>query len=105
MDSILYTIKKMLGLEPDYRAFDAELTVFINNAFVILEQLGVGAEGFGISGEIETWDQFLADPTKLESAKTYVYIRTRLMFDPPSNSNLTKVLEDTARELEWRLQS
>lgn len=105
MDSILFDIKKMLGLDTEYRVFDQDIIIFINNAFMILEQLGVGQDGFKIEGELETWDQFLTDVSRFESVKTYVYIRTRLMFDPPANSTLSKTLEDTARELEWRLNA
>lgn len=103
MDSILITVKKMLGLAEDYDAFDPEIIVYINTAINVLEQLGVGIDGYTISSEDNTWDEFLTDISKLESVKTYIYIRVRLLFDPPANSTLSKTLDDTARELEWRL--
>jgi len=103
MDSILVTIKKMLGLDANYKVFDQELIVFINTALMILEQVGIGTDGFKITGDDETWDMFLTDIDRYEGAKTYVYIRTRLAFDPPANATLHKALEDTMRELEWRL--
>lgn len=103
MDSILITIKKMLGIDQAYTVFDSELVVFINTALMVLEQVGLGPSGFVITGESETWDDFLTDMNKFEGAKTYVYIKTRLAFDPPTNSSLLKSLEDTMKELEWRL--
>lgn len=103
MNSILITIKKMLGIDQSYTVFDSELVVFINTALMVLEQVGLGPNGFVITGESENWDDFLTDMNKFEGAKTYVYIKTRLAFDPPTNSSLLKSLEDTLKELEWRL--
>lgn len=103
MDSILLTINKMLGLDPEYTVFDPEIIVYINTAINVLEQLGIGHDGFVVTGATETWDDFLIDMSKLEGVKTYIYIRVRLLFDPPANATLSKTLEDTARELEWRL--
>lgn len=102
-ESILVTIKKMLGLDSSYTVFDQDLIVFINTAFMVLEQIGLGPNGFKITGGVETWSDFLTDISKYEGAKTYVYIRTRLAFDPPANATLLKSLEDTYKELEWRL--
>lgn len=102
-DSILLTIKKMLGLDNSYTVFDQDIIIFINTALMILEQVGLGPNGFTVTGESETWTDFLTDISKFEGAKTYVYIRTRLAFDPPTNSSLLKSLEDTYKELEWRL--
>lgn len=103
MDSILNSVKKMLGLDESYEVFDPEIIIYINNALMVLEQLGVGHDGFTISSDSETWSMFLIDPSRLDGAKTYTYIRTRLLFDPPANATLTNTLESTARELEWRL--
>lgn len=103
MDSILYSIKKMIGLDADYDAFDQDIIIHINTALMVLEQLAVAVDGFAITGPNETWDMALIDPKRLEGAKTYVYIRTKLKFDPPANATLVKVLEDAAKELEWRL--
>lgn len=103
MDSILLTITRMLGYDDAYDAFHTEIIVYINMALNVLEQLGVGNDGFAITGPTEMWDDYLADTSKLESVKTYIYIRVKLMHDPSANATLTKILEDTARELEWRL--
>jgi len=103
MDSILITIKKMLGLDAEYDVFDPEIIVYINTAINVLEQLGVGVDGYTVTSAENTWEEFLIDISKLEGVKTYIYIRVRMLFDPPANSTLSKTLEDTARELEWRL--
>ena len=103
MDSILFTIKKMLGLAAEYEVFDEEIIVYINTAVNALEQLGVGVDGFVVADANDVWSDFLEDMSKLEGVKTYIYIRVRLLFDPPANATLSKTLEDTARELEWRL--
>lgn len=103
MDSILITIKKMLGLDAEYNVFNPEIIAYINTAINVLEQLGVGVDGYTVTSAENTWDEFLTDISKLEGVKTYIYIRVRMLFDPPANSTLSKTLEDTARELEWRL--
>lgn len=102
-DSILLTISKMLGLDAEYTVFDTDIIVYINMAIDVLEQLGVGNDGFVVTGATETWGDFLIDMSKLKSVKTYIYIRVKLLFDPPANATLFKILEDTAKELEWRL--
>lgn len=86
--SILNTTKKLLGVDPSYDSFDTDITVFINSSLGILNQLGVGPdEGFSITGATETWDDYLPDdPVTQEMAKTYIYLKTRLAFDPPQVS-------------------
>lgn len=102
-NSILLTIKKMLGLDAGYEAFDTDIIVHINSALFTLMQIGVGpAEGFIVTGPSETWSDFLDSHRDLESVKSYVYMRTRLAFDPPQSSSVIKVLEDMCREYEWR---
>ena len=105
MANILLDTKKLLGLDAAYQAFDTDIIIYINNALMILEQLGIGKDGFSVVDGDEQWEDFLTDINRLESVKTYVYIRTRLLFDPPANSTLSKTLEDTARELEWRMNA
>lgn len=102
-DSILLTIAKMLGYDDSYDVFHSEIMVYINMAINVLEQLGVGEDGFVLTDPNSTWDEFLADMDKLESVKTYIYIRVKLMHDPPANATLVKILEDSSKELEWRL--
>lgn len=103
MESILVTIKKMLGVGEDYEVFDTDIIININMAFNILNQLGVGPkEGFSIADSSATWEDFLSDCRKLEMVKTYVYLKVRQVFDPGSSSFNTAV-ESQIDELEWRL--
>ena len=103
--SILTTIKKMLGLAEDYAAFDTDVGVLINSALFSLMQIGVGAEtGFAIRTGEETWEDFLGtDVTNLEGVKSYIYLKVRLLFDPPSSSAAEKAMNEEIEELEWRL--
>lgn len=103
-ESILFTIKRMLGLEPDYDPFDLELTVDINAAFTMLKQLGIGpVQGFSITGPDELWSDFLTDKVLLNWAKHYIYLKTRLMFDTGLQSSVSKAIDEAAKDLEWRL--
>lgn len=103
-DSILITLKNMLGLDKDYLDFDKDLIPLTNSVLMVLEQIGVGSDGFVITGPEETWSDFLgAENHQFESAKTYLYIKVRLLFDPPNSSTVTSSFEATAKELEWRL--
>lgn len=104
MESILNTIKKMLGIEIDYEAFDIDLIVNINMVFNILNQLGVGPEaGFTITSAAETWDDYMEDNPKLQMVKTYIYLKVKQVFDPNQNSGITQAFDAQIKELEWRL--
>ena len=105
MDSILDSIKKMLGLDADYDAFDIDILIGINSALMTLNQHGIGpTEGFIVVGRNETWTDFLgSNRTDLESIKMYVYISTKLLFDPPTSSSVASAMEETKKELGWRL--
>lgn len=105
MESILVSIKKLLGLESDYDAFDTDIIIGINTALMVLNQLGVGPkEGYSISIGSETWNDFLGeDESLLQSVKTFVYLKTRLVFDPPSTSFVISAIDEQIRELEWRI--
>lgn len=103
-DSILNTVKKLLGLAPEYDAFDADIVSGINAALFTLMQLGVGpSNGFFITGSGETWGEFLQGHVDLEAAKQYVYLRTRLVFDPPTNGSVLQAMKDLCDEYAWRL--
>lgn len=103
MDSILNSIKKMLGLAEDYDAFDTDIIILINGALMILQQLGVGEAGFSITDSSATWDSFTEYRSDIEAIKTYVYLKVKMAFDPPANSTVLKAYEDSCKELEWRL--
>ena len=104
-DSILNDIKKLLGIMESYEHFDADIIIHINTAFSTLTQLGVGpSEGFSITNKTETWADFIGDDyLKFQSVKTYIYLKVRMIFDPPSNSSATEAIKSTISELEWRL--
>lgn len=103
-DSILTLTKKALGIEAEYTHFDPELIMFINNAFFTLQQLGVGPpDGFVITDETDSWDSFLEGHKDLEGVKTYVYLKTRLDFDPPQMGYLVDSINKQCDELVWRL--
>lgn len=104
-DSILLTVKKMLGIAEEYIAFDIDLIVDINSVFLTLNQLGVGPKTpYRIDGSKETWNDFLQDQREdLPAVETYVYLKTRLLFDPPTNSFLVDAIQKQCDELEWRL--
>lgn len=102
--SILNTIKKLIGLDKDYGAFDLDLVIAINSSFTILRQLGVGPTyEYRINGPDETWSDFFADAKQISLAKSYIYLRTKLLFDPPASSSLLDAIKQQISEFEWRL--
>ncbi len=103
MESILNTIKKLLGISVDYEAFDMDIIININMAINILYQLGVGPSGFFIRDESETWSDYLGDSPNLEMVKTYIFLKVKQAFDPNQNSNITQSYDNQIKELEWRL--
>lgn len=104
MESILTSIKKLLGIEEDYVHFDADIIMHINSVLSILTQLGVGpSEGYSIKDANATWDGFITNPAKLELVKSYVYLKVRLMFDPPSSSSAVESMKQLISELEFRI--
>lgn len=104
-ESILTSIKKLLGIDENYTHFDADIVMHINSVFSILTQLGVGpANGFSISGKDETWSAFITDkPNIFSLVKSYVYMKVRLLFDPPLSSAAIESINRQISEFEWRL--
>lgn len=103
-ESILDTIKIMLGLEKDYDAFDIEIVTYINSALFTLSQLGVGPEeGFSITGSDEIWSNFIDEKSNLIAVQTYIKLKVQLLFDPPSNSFAVDAINKQIDELTWRL--
>lgn len=103
-ESILKTIKQLIGCPDGFEQFDLDLTIHINSAFAILTQLGVGPkEGYRITGPDNVWSEFEEDAQKSSLIKDYVYIKTRLLFDPPTSSALMDSLKEQLKEMEWRL--
>ena len=104
MESILTSIKKMLGITEEYEQFDADLIMHINSVFSILTQLGVGpSEGFSIKDKTDVWSDFIPDDPRLESVKSYVYMKVKLLFDPPLSSTVMESMNRMISEFEWRL--
>ena len=104
MDSILTSIKKLLGIEEDYGHFDPDIIMHLNSVFMILTQLGVGpSEGFSIEDDTATWSDFIPNLQNLEAVKTYVYLKVKLLFDPSGSSAVTESMNRQISELEWRL--
>lgn len=104
MDSILTSIKKLLGIEEEYEHFDPDIIMHINSIFMVLTQLGVGpSEGFSIQDKSAIWMDFIPNSSQFEAVKTYMHLKVRLVFDPPTNSAVIESMNRTISELEWRL--
>lgn len=103
-DSILNSIKKLVMVDTDYDAFDDIIKIHINTVLANLVQMGVGPiEGFYITGETETWEDFTQNEAILEPVKTYVYLKVKMYFDPPQNSAYIEAINKQLNELEVRL--
>lgn len=103
MESILVSIKKLLGIDSECTQFDSDIIMDINTALMVLTQLGVGPEnGFSISDDSQKWSDF-TDISLIEGVKSYVHHKVRLMFDPPTNSTVMESEKQIIAELEWRL--
>lgn len=104
MDSILTSIKNLLGPEEDDTHFDTDIIIHINTVLMSLNQIGIGPEiGFSISDKTTTWATYLGTNTNLEAVKSYIYLKVRLIFDPPSSTPLIDAIERQIKEVEWRL--
>ena len=103
-DSILNTIKRMLGLDESYDAFDIDVITMINSVMLNLCQLGIGpSTGFVLTDDSQTWSELIGSDSNLLAVQTYVYLKTRLLFDPPSSSFVADAMTKQIAELEWRL--
>lgn len=105
MESILNSIKQLLGIAEDDDSFDTDVTIHINSVFTVLKQLGVGpAEGFRITGEFETWNDFIPEDQLIELVKTYMYLKVKLVFDLSTTSSaVIEAINRSVNEFEWRL--
>lgn len=102
-NSILNTIKQLLGVEEEQTDFDTDIIIHINSALNILHQLGIGDEWIQIEGPSTEWDEITTDIRKVNMIKTWMYMKVKLMFDPPINSTLISSMERQIAELEWRI--
>ena len=102
--SILDSIKKLLGIPSEVTEFDTDILIHINSIFSILTQLGVGpSNGFSIEDSSAEWSDFIGDDARLSDVKSFVYLKTRLLFDPPASSAAMDAMNRMASELEWRI--
>lgn len=105
MESILSSIKKLLGITKEYTHFDNDLIMHINSVFLVLTQLGVGPkEGFIIEDDTAEWVDFVGDPMQLQAVKSYMYLKVKLLFDPPLSSAVIESTNKMIMEYEWRLR-
>ena len=103
METILNTIKKLLGIQQEYEYFDEDIMIHINTAFATLNQLGVGpAEGFYMDDKTALWDDYITT-VNMQMIKSYIYLKVRILFDPPTSSVLMDSMNRSIAELEWRL--
>lgn len=106
MHSILISVKLALGIDQDYSGFDTQVTMLINSALLSLNQLGIGPEeGVTVTGIGEEWSLLLVAETDIEAIKAFVYLKTKLGFDPPSTSFVLNAMERQIEQLEWRLMA
>lgn len=104
MDSILTSVKKLLGVAEECTDFDTDVIMHINSVLMILNQMGVGPEkAFAISDATATWSEFVGERADLEAVKSYVGLKVRLLFDPPQSSATMEATKNLISELEWRL--
>lgn len=105
-ESILTSIKKLLGIAEEYTQFDTDIIIHINTVFMTLQQLGVGPEeGFSIIDSEAVWTDFMENSILLNSVKTYIYLKVKLLFDPPLSSSTIECFNKIIAELEWRMNS
>lgn len=102
--SILNSIKKLHGISAQDKGFDTDIVIHINSALMILNQIGIGPdEGFFVEDETTTWADYVPNRIISEAIKTFVYIKVRLVFDPPNSPTVIEALKASANEYEWRI--
>ena len=106
MESILTSIKKLLGIPEEYTHFDADIIMHINSVLAILTQMGVGPEeGFSIEDDSAIWEDFISNKLYYEPVKSYIHLKVKLLFDPPLSSAVMESMNRMISELEWRLNT
>lgn len=102
-DSILRTIKNLLGIPNDYTPFDLQIIMHINSVFTNLNQLGVGPDDFSITDDTATWSMLATDQKMIQNLQTYIYLKVRLIWDPPATSFTIESIQKMIAEAEFRL--
>ena len=104
MDGILTSIKKLLGITEECTDFDADIIMHINTVLATLNQLNVGPkDGLANSDSSTSWENFMGGDMRLNLVKSYVHLKVRLLFDPPLQSSVMEAINNTIKELEWRI--
>lgn len=105
VDSILNTIKKLLGIDSEDDNFDIDIIAIVNSIIPALSQMGIGPRnGFIVTSDKDKWTDYITDNSiNLEGVKTYLYLKTKLLFDPPTNSTVIDAFNKNLNELEWRM--
>ena len=104
MSSILNSVKKMLGPTEEYTYFDSDIIIHINSVFGILNQIGIGPKGgFSIEGAEEDWDDYTTNDEVIQAVKSYMFLKVKMIFDPPNSGTLMDAMKAEISELEWRL--
>ena len=103
-DSIFSSVKKVVGLLGDDGSFDEDILLHINSVVSTLRQLGLSIPAdFYVRDDVQTWQNLLGEFRDLDLVKSYMAMKVRLMFDPPSSSFGLKSMEEMAKEYEWRI--
>lgn len=106
MESILTSIKKLLGITEEDTSFDTDIMIHINSVFSELTQIGFGPkDGYSITGAENLWNEIAPDKKTLEMVKTYVYLKVKIIFDPPLNSSTLETYKQEVQRFEWRINS
>lgn len=106
MESILTSVKTLLGLKEEVTHFDTDIILFINSALMSANMIGLGSGlGFSITDKTATWSDFLGDRHDLAGVKTYIGLKVKLVFDPPQMGYLVESIKEQIAELEWRLNA
>ena len=105
MDSVLTSVKKLLGIEENYTHFDSDVIMHINTALMTLDQMGVLDKKTSIDDSTTKWSDLVTDTEKFSAIKSYIHLKVRLLFDPPSSSFVIESIKDQIEELEWRLRT
>lgn len=106
-ESILTSIKKLLNVSNDDESFDMDIIILINGVLDVLKQIGVEStfEDFRVTSKDDKWEDYLIDINELEIIKTYIYLKVKIVFDPPANSTLMESYKEMIKEYEWRLNT
>ncbi len=105
MDSILNNVKKLLGIDSEDDSFDIDVMTMINSTIPSLAQMGIGpSNGYIVTSADDKWtDWITTNDINLQGVKTYLYLKIKLIFDPPTNSTVVEAFNKNLNELEWRM--